>query len=284
MTDFGLSIFIGPDKNEDINNEKQATHRNPLWSSPEVLQSSHYSKKSDVFSFGIILWELMTFQQPYSIMSFEQDLMYSIYYQIVHNDIRPEIPDDRSQLPGKWDPELEAYINLIRDCWKRDPVDRPLFYEINRRLMMIKMKMYPMEFQETWYGMNPITCYGDPTENVLIVPFPESNDSQCHFLGLDKFFSVKKLLYLIIVLLCVLIVLVGILIFVQYSSDDDGEIGIKDSGDGPLEEYAEYLFLPEDLIDMPEAGGCKISQDEDMRSMRRALDYAELDGIDYDDD
>jgi hypothetical protein len=41
---------------------------NPRWSAPEVMRNSVVSLSADVFSFGVVLWELLTWQQPYEEM------------------------------------------------------------------------------------------------------------------------------------------------------------------------------------------------------------------------
>lgn len=41
---------------------------NPRWSAPEVIRSSAVSLAADVFSFGVVMWELLTWQQPYEEM------------------------------------------------------------------------------------------------------------------------------------------------------------------------------------------------------------------------
>jgi serine/threonine protein kinase len=41
---------------------------NPRWSAPEVIRSSTVSRPADVFSFGVVMWELLTWQQPYEEM------------------------------------------------------------------------------------------------------------------------------------------------------------------------------------------------------------------------
>jgi hypothetical protein len=41
---------------------------NPRWSAPEVLRNSVVSLHSDVFSFAVVMWELLTWQQPYEDM------------------------------------------------------------------------------------------------------------------------------------------------------------------------------------------------------------------------
>jgi len=41
---------------------------NPRWSAPEVLRSSTVSLMADVFSFAVVMWEMLTWQQPYEDM------------------------------------------------------------------------------------------------------------------------------------------------------------------------------------------------------------------------
>ena len=46
--------------------EPSATLNSPAWSAPERLQGKRYGKSADVFSFGVILWELITLGRPSS--------------------------------------------------------------------------------------------------------------------------------------------------------------------------------------------------------------------------
>jgi serine/threonine protein kinase len=41
---------------------------NPRWSAPEVIRDSSVSTSADVFSFGIVMWEVLTWAQPYEEM------------------------------------------------------------------------------------------------------------------------------------------------------------------------------------------------------------------------
>ena len=53
--DFNLSRAM---KTDTV--EPSATMNSPAWSAPERLQGLRYGKSADVFSFGVILWELVT--------------------------------------------------------------------------------------------------------------------------------------------------------------------------------------------------------------------------------
>ncbi|KAL3503759.1 hypothetical protein ACH5RR_038208 [Cinchona calisaya] len=91
------------------------------WMAPELLNgsSNKVSEKVDVFSFGIVLWEILTGEEPYANMHYG-----AIIGGIVNNTLRPIIP-------GFCDPE---WRKLMEQCWAPNPVVRPSFTEIAGRL------------------------------------------------------------------------------------------------------------------------------------------------------
>ncbi|OAY79816.1 Serine/threonine-protein kinase EDR1 [Ananas comosus] len=91
------------------------------WMAPELLsgKSNMVSEKIDVYSFGIVMWELLTGEEPYADMRCA-----SIIGGIVNNSLRPQIPT--------WcDPEWKS---LMESCWASDPAGRPSFSEISQKL------------------------------------------------------------------------------------------------------------------------------------------------------
>ncbi|KAK2412627.1 kinase superfamily with octicosapeptide/Phox/Bem1p domain-containing protein [Trifolium repens] len=91
------------------------------WMAPELLsgKSNMVSEKIDVYSFGIVMWELLTGDEPYADMHCA-----SIIGGIVNNTLRPQIPT--------WcDPEWKS---LMESCWASDPTERPSFAEISKKL------------------------------------------------------------------------------------------------------------------------------------------------------
>lgn len=85
------------------------------WMAPEVLANRRYDEKADVYSFGIIVWELLSRECPYEGMTAIQCAL-----AVLNRDKRPEIP--------KWcPPGLHA---LIKSCIKKEPSERPSFAEI----------------------------------------------------------------------------------------------------------------------------------------------------------
>ncbi|AQK67922.1 serine/threonine-protein kinase STY46 isoform 1 [Zea mays] len=85
------------------------------WMAPEVIEHKPYDHKADVFSFAIVLWELLTGKIPYEYLTPLQAAI-----GVVQKGIRPTIPKDTH-------PKL---IELLQKCWHRDPAERPDFSEI----------------------------------------------------------------------------------------------------------------------------------------------------------
>ncbi|KAF7838888.1 serine/threonine-protein kinase CTR1 [Senna tora] len=100
------------------------------WMAPELLNgsSSLVSEKVDVFSFGIVMWEVLTGEEPYA------DLHYgAIIGGIVSNTLRPPVPES-------CDPE---WISLMERCWSSEPSERPNFTEIANELRSMAAKSPP---------------------------------------------------------------------------------------------------------------------------------------------
>lgn len=100
------------------------------WMAPELLNgsSSLVSEKVDVFSFGIVMWELLTGEEPYA------DLHYgAIIGGIVSNTLRPPVPEN-------CDPDWRS---LMERCWSAEPSERLNFTEIANELRVMAAKVPP---------------------------------------------------------------------------------------------------------------------------------------------
>ncbi|GMF37287.1 unnamed protein product [Phytophthora lilii] len=89
------------------------------WAAPEVLKdeaTSEYSVKIDVYSFGIICWQLYTCAVPYA------DIPGSVLAvaEAVLSGVRPPIPRNCPRLFGK----------IMKRCWHENPLRRPSFEDI----------------------------------------------------------------------------------------------------------------------------------------------------------
>ncbi|XP_015897875.3 serine/threonine-protein kinase STY17 isoform X2 [Ziziphus jujuba] len=85
------------------------------WMAPEVIEHKPYDHKADVFSFGIVLWELLTGELPYSLLTPVQAAV-----GVVQKGLRPTIPKNTHP----------RVAELLDRCWQQDPTRRPNFSEI----------------------------------------------------------------------------------------------------------------------------------------------------------
>merc|ERR1712048_32361 len=83
------------------------------WLGPEVIRHARSSKKSDVYGYGIILWELWTRQEVYQGLESTQ-----IIALVANEGLRPPVPEDC------------PWSDLMVECWAENPQDRPGFDEI----------------------------------------------------------------------------------------------------------------------------------------------------------
>ena len=95
------------------------------WMAPEVIQSNHYSEKADVFSYGIILWEIASREPPYRDITGAQ-----VSRGVVERDLRPEIPRGTP----------EPFARRMKWCWSRAPGDRPSFKKVIEELEFMNFK------------------------------------------------------------------------------------------------------------------------------------------------
>ena len=89
---------------------------------PEIFQGQKYTKASDIYSFGMIMWELMTGRRPFWDQNHNTELIIEIC-----DGHRPPIV---SNAP-------EGYIELMQECWHSDPNKRPTALELSGKVSNI---------------------------------------------------------------------------------------------------------------------------------------------------
>jgi len=115
IADFGLARLIKEDEYE-----ARVGARFPIkWTAPEAANYSRFSIKSDVWSFGILLTELVTFGRiPYPGMTNAE-----VLHQVEHGY--------RMQAPQGCSPAL---YDIMLECWHKDPMKRPTFETLQWKL------------------------------------------------------------------------------------------------------------------------------------------------------
>ncbi len=121
--DFGLSsrMFV-PHLRETM---RHRLVENPTWLAPEITREEEFNEKSDIYAYGIILWELLTRKHPFEDWGF--NFMFELEDAVKLEKKRPDIP-----------PECpEQLAKLVRDCWEDDPTLRPSFSDIMELLITL---------------------------------------------------------------------------------------------------------------------------------------------------
>ncbi|KAJ6841752.1 serine/threonine-protein kinase HT1-like isoform X1 [Iris pallida] len=121
LIDFGLA------REETVTEMMTAETGTYRWMAPELYstvtlrrgEKKHYTNKVDVYSFGIVLWELLTNRMPFEGMSNLQAA-----YAAAFKQERPPLPEETA-------PEL---VFVVQSCWVEDPNSRPSFSQIIRML------------------------------------------------------------------------------------------------------------------------------------------------------
>eukprot|EP01138_Halocafeteria_seosinensis_P009622 gb/GECG01009832.1/.p1 GENE.gb/GECG01009832.1/~~gb/GECG01009832.1/.p1 ORF type:complete len:774 (+),score=94.80 gb/GECG01009832.1/:1-2322(+) len=109
IADFGLSRQMRP------MGQMETYCGTPATMAPEIVRQEAYDEKADVFSFAIILWEILTREDPYPDRS-----GLGLAYAVANEGLRPPIP---AYCP------LE-YAQLMSRAWRHDPNNRPSFSEV----------------------------------------------------------------------------------------------------------------------------------------------------------
>ncbi|XP_071071425.1 ephrin type-A receptor 1 isoform X3 [Dasypus novemcinctus] len=116
VSDFGLTRLLD---NFDGTYETQGGKIPIRWTAPEAIAHRLFTTASDVWSFGIVMWEVLSFgDKPYGEMS-NQEVMKSI--------------EDGYRLPPPVDCPAPVY-ELMKNCWAYDRARRPHFHQLQAHL------------------------------------------------------------------------------------------------------------------------------------------------------
>lgn len=114
ISDFGLSKLLN-DGEDEIHEDFGNFVGTPAYVAPEIIKEEKYSKKSDVYAFAMILYELFVGALPFTEMN-----LFNLFKKVTNDKLRPEL---NKNIPL-------AIRNLIELCWNDDPQIRPSFENI----------------------------------------------------------------------------------------------------------------------------------------------------------
>ena len=146
ITDFGLAAFAPDDtRTGGWLTAETGTYR---WMAPEVCLHEQYSRSADVFSFGCVLFELVTHEVPWADRT---PLQAAVAFGL--DNLRPTLPDG---IPT-------PVAQLIYSCWLRDASARPTFASIHTQLEVVSEGLTPLE--HTWLdASNGHPVYAQPAQ------------------------------------------------------------------------------------------------------------------------
>jgi serine/threonine protein kinase len=114
VCDFGLSQ-IKP-RGVNLKDGQEGAKGTPLWMAPEVLLGQTFNEKADVYSFGLVLWQIVARQELFP----QFDNLDTFIRAVCYNHHRPTIPPDTPPV----------LVELITSCWQANPDLRPNFSQI----------------------------------------------------------------------------------------------------------------------------------------------------------
>ncbi|CAI0384249.1 unnamed protein product [Linum tenue] len=133
VCDFGLSRL----KHNTFLSSK-STAGTPEWMAPEVLRNEPSNEKCDVYSFGVILWELATMRIPWSGMN-PMQVVGAVGFQ-----------NRRLEIPKELDPLVSR---IIWECWQTDPNLRPSFSQLTVALKPLQRLVAPLQMDQPSSGL-----------------------------------------------------------------------------------------------------------------------------------
>jgi NIMA (never in mitosis gene a)-related kinase 1/4/5 len=111
LGDFGIARVLS-----NTRSKPQTTVGTPYYLSPEIIKSQSYDAKSDIWSLGVILYEMAALKRPFSASTLPK-----LVKRITNSNF--------TALPSHFSDTLK---DLITICLQKDPKDRPTIHEILR--------------------------------------------------------------------------------------------------------------------------------------------------------
>jgi len=137
ITDFGLSRIMESDTYKASSDANFPVR----WTAPETLNMGLISRGSDVWSFGVTMWELIERKIPYYELTTNQVLDYVTSGKRLPRPTKVEIPD------SLWE--------LMQQCWNLNPDQRPSFAVLCDKLKQIELDEFDSQQTTEYKPGNP---------------------------------------------------------------------------------------------------------------------------------
>jgi len=120
LSDFGLAVELGDGDFHCGDDDEEIPVR---WMPPEAIRENRFTHASDVWSFGVLLWEIFTFgRQPYEQMTIKEVIRFVDSGRTLHCPEHAPNP---------------VYLHM-QSCWHRNPDERPLFKDLFKQLSILE--------------------------------------------------------------------------------------------------------------------------------------------------
>ncbi|CAG8604435.1 823_t:CDS:2 [Cetraspora pellucida] len=126
---------------EPIDQHPDNIYGNLPYIAPEVLYNKQYSKQSDIYSLGLIMWVVSSGDLPFIDRNHDAKLALDLV-----NGLRPKIS---GEIPSE-------YIKLMIQCWDAVPENRPDAWEINKEITKLLKKFYENSPIDSYKNMDSL--------------------------------------------------------------------------------------------------------------------------------
>jgi serine/threonine protein kinase len=86
----------------------------PCWTAPEIIRGEKYGERADVFSFGVVMWQVVTRKEPYAGRNFM-----GVSLDVLEGK-RPQIPNDCPL----------DFKKVMKKCWHANADKRPTMEDV----------------------------------------------------------------------------------------------------------------------------------------------------------
>lgn len=157
ISDFGLSLLLNP---------AHATARLGGYKAPEQFETKRLSQKADIYSFGILLLELLTgkapsiYPSPSRIGVDEEEQAVDLpkwVRSVVRDEWTAEVFDQELLRYKNIEEELVSMLHVAMTCVTAQPEKRPTMVEVVKMIEEIRVEMSPIgeDYEESRNSMSP---------------------------------------------------------------------------------------------------------------------------------